>query len=79
MRMISVYSEAGMAKVCVERWNGEKHKKKRYHPSQASLDRLAEVVDIWRLRGKIWVRPFLGSCIGYVAEEGEMWTLAGKA
>lgn len=71
MRMISVYSEAGRARVCMDDW--EEQRNKRYHPTQASLDRLAQLVNTWRIEGKVWVRPFLGNCIGYVAQEGEMW------
>lgn len=69
MRIIQVYSEAGIGKVCVEKWNGEKHRKNSYRPTQASLDRLADVVRIWLGQGLLGVRPFLGGCIGYVAQE----------
>lgn len=76
MRMVSVYSEAGTAKVNVEEWDGEhyeNHRERRYQPSGASLGRLADLVNRWRVCGLVWVRPFLGGCVGYVANEGEMW------
>jgi len=69
LRMISVYSEDGKPNVWVEGWDGEKRRRKHYQASQASLDRLADIVNVQLLEGRMRVRPFLGGCIGYVARE----------
>jgi len=69
MRMISVFKRMGEARVVLERWDGDKHTRKDYQPSRASLDRLAHIVNMWRAQGLLSVRPFLGGWVGYVAEE----------
>jgi len=69
MRIISVYDTKDKRIAWIEEWNGERRRSKQYQATQASVDRLASVLNIWRSNGQMSVRPFLGGHIGYVAEE----------
>ena len=70
MRLITVFKGMGIPRVVVERWNGDKRTRKDYKATTASLNRLAQTINIWRSDGLLSVRPFLGGWVGYVAQEG---------